>query len=138
MTLELVDGVRRGWFVLFGRPEGYFSWVSHDDAASAVVAALGIPAGIYNVVDEEPMRRRDLANGIARLLGVRPPRFFPAWAARLAGSVGATLSRSLRISNRKLERSSDWRPRYPTALDGLERRQCAQGRAALLRPTFLR
>lgn len=117
-TQQVLDSVRRGWFPLFGRPDGYVTCVSHDDAASAVVAALGVPAGTYNVVESEPMRRRELANGIARLLQVRPPRFLPAWAGRLAGSVGDAVSRSLRISNRKLRDASGWAPRYPKALDG--------------------
>jgi nucleoside-diphosphate-sugar epimerase len=116
---QLVGTVRRGWFPLFGDPEGYFSFVAHDDAATAVVAALGVPAGIYNVTEHEPMRRRELAEGIAQLVGARPPRFPPRWAARLAGSLGETLSRSLRISNRKLESACGWSPRYPTMLDGL-------------------
>jgi nucleoside-diphosphate-sugar epimerase len=116
---QMLGAVRRGWFPLIGRPEGYFSFVAHDDAAGAVVAALGVPAGIYNVVEQEPMRRRELAEGVAQLLGARPPRFPPRWVERLAGSLGETMSRSLRISNRKLERASGWTPRYPTALDGL-------------------
>jgi 2-alkyl-3-oxoalkanoate reductase len=119
-TLQLVDGVRRGWFVLLGPPDGYFSWAAHDDAARAVVAALGVPAGAYNVVEDEPLRRRDLANGIARLLGVPRPRLLPRWVARYGGSVVETFARSVRISNRKLKGASGWAPRYPTILDGLE------------------
>ena len=118
-TQQLLDGVRRGWFPLFGRAEGYTSWVAHDDAAAAAVAALGVPAGMYNVVEQEPMRRRELADGIARLVGVRPPRLLAPWMTRFTGPVGRTLARSLRISNRKLESASEWRPRFPTMLDGL-------------------
>lgn len=119
-TTTLIDAVRRGWFPLFGRPEAYVSWIAHDDAARAAVAALGVPAGIYNVVEDEPMRRRELADGLARLLGVRPPRFLPGWATPLGGAVGGTIARSLRISNRKLKGASGWSPRYRTAIEGLE------------------
>ncbi len=118
-TLQMLETIRRGWFPLFGRPEGYATWVSHEDAASAVVASLGVHAGIYNVVESEPLRRRELAEGIARLLGVRPPRLLPGWAGRLAGSVGDAIGRSLRVSNRKLGKASGWAPRYRTSLDGL-------------------
>jgi nucleoside-diphosphate-sugar epimerase len=117
-TATLIAGVRRGWFPVFGRPEACISWAAHDDAAAAVIAALGLPAGIYNVVDE-PMRRRELADGLARLLGVRPPRFLPSWATRLGGAVGPTIARSLRISTRTLREASGCTPRYRTALDGL-------------------
>jgi hypothetical protein len=56
---------------------------------------------------------------VAQLVGARAPRFLPRWVARLAGSMGETLGRSLRISNRKLERASGWTPQYPTTLDGV-------------------
>jgi nucleoside-diphosphate-sugar epimerase len=115
---QILSTVHRGWFPLFGSADGYVSFVAHEDAATAVVAALAVPAGIYNVVEREPMRRRELADGIARLIGARPPRLMPAWVARLAGSLGDTLGRSLRISNRKLVLASGWTPRYATALDG--------------------
>jgi nucleoside-diphosphate-sugar epimerase len=116
---QMVSAVRRGWFPLFGHPDGFFSFVAHDDAATAVVAALGVPSGAYNVVEQEPMRRRELADGIARLVGARPPRFLPPWVARLAGSLGETLGRSLRISNRELGFASGWTPAYRTTLDGI-------------------
>jgi nucleoside-diphosphate-sugar epimerase len=118
ITGTLTDAIRRGWSPLLGRPEGYSSWVTQDDAAAAVVAALEAPAGIYNVVDDLPLRRRELAGEIARLVGVRPPRFLPAWMALLGGSVGRTIARSLRISNRALREATGWRPHYRTAVDG--------------------
>ena len=37
-----------------GSPGAYVSSISHDDAASAAAAALYMPAGVYNVVDDEP------------------------------------------------------------------------------------
>jgi 2-alkyl-3-oxoalkanoate reductase len=118
-TRQMIDSIRRGWSPLLGRPDGFCSWVAHDDAATAVVAALGVPAGVYNVVEDDPMRRRDLANGMAELLGVQPPRFLPAAMARMAGPVGETLARSLRLSNRKLRAVSEWRPCYRTPIAGL-------------------
>jgi len=117
-TATLIGGVRRGWFALFGRPDGFCSWAEHEDAARAVVAALGVPAGIYNVVEDEPMRRRELANGLARALSVRPPRLPPRWATPLGGVVGRTIARSPRVSNRKLRGASGWAPKYRTALEG--------------------
>jgi 2-alkyl-3-oxoalkanoate reductase len=130
-TIQMIDSVRRGMFPLPGRPEGYSSWVTHADAARAIVAALSVPAGVYNVVEDEPMRRSELAQGLARLLAVRRPRFAPAWATRFGGSVVRQLSRSERISNRKLRAASDWRPRWRTTLDGL-RMVVEQGVAAPL------
>ena len=127
MSVMLVDAIRRGWYPLFGQPEGYSSWVTHEDAAAAAVAALAAPAGSYNVVDDEPLRRRELADGIARLIGAKRPRFFPAWMTPLGGPVGRTLARSLRISNRKLRDAVGWEPRCRTALEGFAEAisQCA-------------
>jgi nucleoside-diphosphate-sugar epimerase len=118
MTLETVRYVQRGWAPVFGAPAAYFSSVSHDDAASAVVAALGVPAGVYNVTDDEPLRRREYADSLARVLGVPSPRLPPRWTANLLGSVGETLARSQRISNQKLKAESGWVPRYPSVRAG--------------------
>jgi len=111
-TESVLRGVRRGWLPLLGRPDAFFSMVNHDDAAAAVLAALAIPAGIYNVVDEEPLTRRDLGAMLAELLEVRPPRMLPRWLSRLAGSMGELLGRSCRISSRKLRTASTWAPKY--------------------------
>ena len=115
---DMIRAVKRGWSPLPGAADAFFSSVSHDDAATAVAATLDVPAGIYHVVDDEPLRRRDYANALADALGVSPPRMLPAWTARLAGSLGELLSRSLRISNQKLRAASGWRPLHPSAREG--------------------
>lgn len=115
-TLDIIRFVRKGWAPAPG-PEGYISSISHDDAATAVVASLGISAGIYNVVEDEPVRRREFFGTLAAALGVAPPKFLPKWTARLMGSVGETLARSLRISNRKFREVSGWAPKYPSVRD---------------------
>ena len=117
-TLDTINLIRRGWMPILGSPDAFVSLVSHEDAATAVVAALGVPAGIYNVVDDQPLRRREFAEAIAGMLGVRPPKFLPAWVPKLAGPLGETIARSLRISNRKLRQASGWTPRYPSAMEG--------------------
>jgi nucleoside-diphosphate-sugar epimerase len=116
---DLVRAVRRGFAPLPGRAATFMSSLSHDDAAAAVVAALAAPAGTYNVTDNEPMRHRDYVDALADALGVRHPRFLPAWTARLGGPVGRMLARSQRISNRKL-RSCGWKPRYESVREGFQ------------------
>jgi nucleoside-diphosphate-sugar epimerase len=117
-TRELIDMVRRGLAPMPGAPQSFISSVSHDDAAAAVVAALRVGAGVYNVVDDEPLRRREFFDSLAAALGVKPPAIPPKWVALLAGSLGEMLARSLRISNRKLRSESVWRPKYPSAREG--------------------
>jgi nucleoside-diphosphate-sugar epimerase len=73
---------------------------------------------VYNVVDDEPLTRRALGDVIAAIVGAPPPRLPPAWAAALGGSLGETIARSLRLSNRKLRAAHGWAPRYPSAREG--------------------
>jgi 2-alkyl-3-oxoalkanoate reductase len=117
-TRETIEGVRKGRAPVFGEGAGFLSSIHLEDAAAAVAAALALPAGTYNVVEDEPLRRRDFFAVLAAALGVPPPRFLPAWLAPLAGNVGEQLSRSQRISNRKLRAASGWAPRYPSVREG--------------------
>jgi nucleoside-diphosphate-sugar epimerase len=117
-TRDLIAFVRKGWAPIPGAAESFFSSVSHDDAATAVVAALSVPAGVYNVTDDEPLRRREFFDTLAAALSVPPPRIPPVWVGRLLGSLGETLTRSLRISNRKLCEASGWTPQYRSVREG--------------------
>ncbi|MGI9025806.1 MAG: hypothetical protein ACR2GP_09525 [Burkholderiaceae bacterium] len=117
-TFDMMKFVRKGWSPLPGSPRAFFSSVSHDDAAGAVVAAFGVSAGAYNVADDEPLSRRDYVDALAEALGVAPPKFAPIWLSGLAGSLGKLMSRSQRISNRKLKKMSGWTPRYPSVREG--------------------
>lgn len=117
-TRDAVRYVRRGRAPVFGAPSGFISSVSHDDAAAAVVAALELPAGRYNVSDDRPVRKREFADALAAALQVAPPKFFPGWVAAIAGSLGETLARSQRISNARLRTTAGWRPRYPSVVEG--------------------
>jgi nucleoside-diphosphate-sugar epimerase len=110
--------IRKGFAPIPGPPDAFWSSATHDDAATAVVAALGAPAGIYNIGDDEPLRHRELAGAIAAALGVRQPKLPPRWLTPLMGSVGKTLARSIRVSNRKFREASGWKPIWPSAREG--------------------
>ncbi len=113
-----VQTIRRGWSPIPGSPEAFFSSISHDDAATAVIAALMAGSGTYNVTDDEPLRRREYAEGLAELLGVRDVKYTPRWLAQMGGSLGELLSRSQRISNARLKQETGWAPRYTSAREG--------------------
>jgi len=117
-TAAMMQAIRRGWAPMPGPQHAFISSVSHDDAATAVAAALGLPAGSYNVVDDEPVTHREFCDSMASALGVAPPRFPPLWITPLLGSLGKMAARSLRISNRKLKTACEWRPKYPSVRHG--------------------
>lgn len=118
MSRDLVTFVRKGIAPLPGRPEGYMSSIWLDDAASAVVAALRVPSGAYNVTDDEPVSRRDAFDALAATIRAKPPKMLPAIVTKLAGSIGDTLGRSQRLSNKKLHDTSGWQPAVRSIIDG--------------------
>ena len=115
---DLIQFVKRGFAPIPGAPTAFISSVSHDDAAAAVVAALGVPSGIYNVADDCPVRHREFVDSLADALNVPHPTLPPLWMAPLFGSVGEALTRSLRISNGKLRGASGWAPGYASVREG--------------------
>ena len=115
---ELVRSVRHGFAPMFGSPDAYLSSLAHDDAATAVVAALALPGGAYNVADDEPVTHRSFVDSLADALGVSKPRLPPSWLTWLGGSLAETMARSLRVSNRKLKAASGWTPAFRTIRDG--------------------
>jgi 2-alkyl-3-oxoalkanoate reductase len=118
LTLDTVKSVSRGFSPALGGADGYMSSLWTDDAASAVLAALSVPAGVYNVTDDVPMPRREVFDLLADALGVKHPRMLPRWAAALMGSVADAVGRSHRISNAKFRHASNWVPRIPSVREG--------------------
>jgi len=119
-TLTMIRLARRRIAAGAGR-RSYFSSIATDDAASAVLAALDAPGGIYNIGDNEPLRREEYFGALADALGVRPPRILPAGVAKLMGSKASVLVRSQRLSNRRFVEATGWKPEVPSAREGWAR-----------------
>jgi 2-alkyl-3-oxoalkanoate reductase len=115
---DMAQALRYGWALVPSRSDAFISSISHDDASAAVAAVLDVPAGTYNVVDDEPVSRRDYFNSLAQALGLKEPHLLPGWTAVLFGSIGEMLARSQRISNRKLREATTWAPQYPSVRSG--------------------
>lgn len=111
-----LDAAAKGVLMLPGPGDRYSSMIYVDDAASAVVAALDLPAGRYNVVEDEPLTRTEHAQVLAGLLDRSRIRPLPAAAARLP--VLQALARSHRISNAKLRTAIGWTPTAPSVREG--------------------
>ena len=115
-TRQMITAARKGRLFLPGPPQRYVSLIFVEDAAGAVVAALTVPAGVYNVVEDQPMTLAEHGAVLADLLGRNAVKPLPAAAGRL--SVMKVLARSQRISNARLRAASDWRPKAPSGREG--------------------
>jgi nucleoside-diphosphate-sugar epimerase len=116
-TLDMIRLAKRR-IALGAAPNAYVSSITTDDAASAVVASLSAPAGVYNVGDDEPVPRRQFFTVLAAALGVRPPFVAPAGLARLGGAKASVLTRSQRVSNRLFVEATGWKPVCPSVREG--------------------
>jgi nucleoside-diphosphate-sugar epimerase len=113
--------VRKRRFPIVGGGTGVWSMVHIDDAAAATVAAIEHgPAGIYNVVDDEPAPVHEWLPYLAEALGAKPPLRVPAWVGRVAaGEHGLAMMTSIRgASNAKAKRDLGWTPRYASWREG--------------------
>jgi nucleoside-diphosphate-sugar epimerase len=118
---DMLQAAHRGVAMFFGKPQSYQSLIWVDDAAEAVVAALsGAPAGIYDVVDDEPQTRSELTSILAAAVGRRWLLRLPTVVMRLfAGRNAMFLARSQRVSSRRFREATGWKPSVPSAREGL-------------------
>lgn len=118
-TAEMISGMRRRLIVQPGAGQNFLSSIYVPDAGRAVPAALMVPAGVYNVVDDDPVRFHDYLQILSQAMGVPKPFRFPAAFGKLMfGEVWNYFSRSLRVSNTRLRRASGWQPRVPSVREG--------------------
>jgi nucleoside-diphosphate-sugar epimerase len=117
-TAEMLGQARLGFALVLGDADGYTSPIHLSDAASAVGAALDAPAGTFNVVDDEPLLKREYAAAMAAAAGRRAWLRGPGRAARLLGPRVASLTGSLRVANRRFRAATGWEPRHPSAREG--------------------
>ncbi len=116
-TRQAIAAARRGVAAALGPLDTYRSWVTTDDAAAAVVAALHAAPGTYNVADDEPLHQVDFFDALAAALGRGALVPAPGFEAAVDG-LAEPLTRSLRISNAKLRGATGWRPGSPSAREG--------------------
>ena len=107
-----------GVCVQMGAPQGYLSSIHMEDAGQAVADALTVPAGVYNVVDDEPLTKKEYAQALAEAAGRRFWIGSPGRLALLFGARTTSLTRSVRASNQKFRLCAGWSPRYASAREG--------------------
>jgi nucleoside-diphosphate-sugar epimerase len=121
---EFVKRLRQpGRFAVIGKGDNLWDVVRVEDVASAFVAGAerASPGSVFHVADDEPITFYDFIALTARKLGLGAPRRVPArLAALFAGRHAITaVTRSARSSNARIKRELDWKPRFPTAEQGV-------------------
>ena len=121
---EFVNRLRQpGRFAVIGSGDNWWDVVRAEDVASACAdAAERAPAGaLFHVVDDEPIRFYDFVALAADALGTGPPRRVPAWLARLAAGADPVraVTRSAKSSNARIKSELGWKPRFPSAREGV-------------------
>jgi len=118
-TDEFIGGAARRIAPVIGAPDGYVSSIHTSDAASAVVASLAAPTGVYNIVDDVPLTRREYADAFAQAFGLRRLRILAPVVVRASGGpVAQALLRSQRVSNNAMKRATNWGPATPSVVEG--------------------
>jgi len=118
-TEEFLTAAKRRIAPAAGPAAGFVSSIETGDAGRAAAAALAVPAGVYNVVDDVPLTRRELADAFAAAFGLHRLHITPAIALRLAGGAAAqALTRSQRVSNAAFKAASGWTPKHTSAVEG--------------------
>lgn len=110
-TKNFLAAARTGVFALVGDEDAYVSFIHIDDAATAVIAALDVPAGVYNVAEPDPVRRSDHRLAMAAAVGRKSLRTIPQVLERVGGQLVNSLARSHRISTQRLHDVSSWSPK---------------------------
>lgn len=112
---HLVEQVRSG--EVAGHGEHRLNLAHRDDIAAAIWSVFRAPPSIanevFNVADDAPASKAEVAGWIANQLGLPPPRFTGAPAG---GRRAVTPDRV--IANTKLKTMLGWKPAFPSFREG--------------------
>jgi nucleoside-diphosphate-sugar epimerase len=115
--------IREGTYPIVGSGDGTYSFIDLRDAAAATASVLahGAP-GIYNIVDDSPVRLSEWLPFAASLLGAPAPRHEDVASARKRiGDLRVYYMNEQRgASNAKAKREFNWQPAHPPWRAGFE------------------
>lgn len=114
---QLLDQVRTG--IVAGRGEHRLNLIHRDDICAAIWSAFDAPpeagSDVFNVADDRPAPKAEVADWLAQRLNLPAPKFTgqPAGTRR-------SVTPDRVISNAKIKRVLGWRPRFPDYRAGYE------------------
>jgi UDP-glucose 4-epimerase len=109
-TQATLQAARGGASVALGPPGAYRPTLWLDDTATAIAAALRVPAGTYNAADTNPPTNAEIDAALAAAVGVE--------ALHSRAPQDSPLARSQRVSSRRLREASGWAPRMRAGTEG--------------------
>jgi nucleoside-diphosphate-sugar epimerase len=115
--------IRKGTMPIVGAGAGTYSFINLRDAATATVKILTHEAsGIYNIVDDSPVRLSEWLPFAAKLLDAPAPVHMDETLARQSlGDMRVYYMNEQRgSSNAKAKREFDWQPIFPSWRTGFE------------------
>jgi len=117
------DTLQKGQLRVFGAGKNYWSPIHVDDLAAAYALAVESEAygEVYNVVDEQPLRHREIVHLFTDALEVKRVGSMPLWILKLllGGPLVDSLAISFRVKNEKVKQALGWQPRYGTFNEGI-------------------
>lgn len=115
--------IRKGTMPIAGAGAGTYSFINLQDAAAATLKALAHEArGIYNIVDDSPVRFSEWLPFAAKLLDAPAPGHVDeALARQKVGDLRVYYMNEQRgASNAKAKRALGWQPAFPSWRAGFE------------------
>ena len=125
--------IRNGAYPIVGAGAGAYSYIDVRDAAAATLSALSNEArGIYNIVNDAPVRLSEWLPFAAKLLGAPAPGHMDETLARqkLGDMRVYYLNEQRGASNAKAKREFNWQPAFPSWRAGFEALYSAGSRDA--------
>jgi len=122
--------IRNGTMPIVGTGAGTYSFINLRDAAAATVKVLAHDVtGIYNIVDDSPVRLSEWLPFAAKLLGAPVPGHEDVASARkrIGDMRVYYMDQQRGASNAKAKRAFNWRPAFPSWRAGFERSMRALG-----------
>jgi nucleoside-diphosphate-sugar epimerase len=117
------SAIRNGTYPIVGAGAGAYSYIDLRDAAAATIKVLARETrGIYNIVNDAPVRLSEWLPFAAKLLGAPAPGHMDeALARQKLGDMRVYYTNEQRgASNAKAKRELNWRPAYPSWRAGFE------------------